>query len=283
MTQSVTNEKNPESALNSGTGTERLPSTSQCDVKRTFERKFDYLLIDEPLYKYILAVRSGDQHAFRHIEREFEADIRIIASKLFIIGADAQDVIQEALIGLHKAVKDYDPSKKNFRNFAHLCMRRQVYTAISMSQRQYNVMLNHSMLNSLDEPLLCDDSDAHQTLMDIVPDDRPDALSMLIREEEVVYNVSKLRQRLTQMEDQVLLKYQEDKSYKQIGREIGMNQKAADNSLIRIRRKALEVYEEYEKDTAANQGELVEAAPVRKGTRKSSDGFRKKGAEKQNR
>jgi len=189
--------------------------------------------------------RGGDESAFNELMRIFEPELRMIAQRLYIAGSDINDVLQETYIGLWRAVVDYrDDAGTSFHNFAiNVCCKRRVYTAIKASNgKKFKI---HNTAESLDRPIVTDDDDGSQTLADFIVDHNPSPLDMIINKSEYMDNVSELHSKMTSMEQTVFDSFTKDNTYEEIGKELDIKPKAADNALMRIRKKATKIYTEY--------------------------------------
>lgn len=189
--------------------------------------------------------RMGDESAFNELMRIFEPELRMIAQRLYIAGSDINDVLQETYIGLWRAVVDYrDDAGTTFHNFAiNVCCKRRVYTAIKASNgKKFKI---HNTAESLDRPIVTDDDDGSQTLADFIVDHNPSPLDMIINKSEYTDNVSELNSKMTGMEQTVFDSFTKDNTYEEIGKELDIKPKAADNALMRIRKKATKIYTEY--------------------------------------
>jgi RNA polymerase sigma-H factor len=189
--------------------------------------------------------RGGDESAFNELMRIFEPELSMIAQRLYIAGSDINDVLQETYIGLWRAVVDYrDDAGTSFHNFAiNVCCKRRVYTAIKASNgKKFKI---HNTAESLDMPIVTDDDDGSQTLADFIVDHNPSPLDMIINKSEYVDNVSELHSKMTSMEQTVFDSFAKDNTYEEIGKELDIKPKAADNALMRIRKKATKIYTEY--------------------------------------
>lgn len=193
----------------------------------------------------VYRARAGDESAFSELMKIFEPELRMIAQRLYISGSDTSDVLQETYIGLWRAVMDYkDDAGTSFHNFAiNVCCKRRVYTAIKASNGQKFKI--HNMAESLDRPIVTDDDDGGQTLADFIVDHTPSPLDMIINKSEYVDNVSELHSKMTGMEQIVFDSFAKDNTYEEIGKELDIKPKAADNALMRIRKKATRIYTDY--------------------------------------
>lgn len=153
----------------------------------------------------------------------------------FLIGADKEDLIQEGMIGLYKAILDYNSTKKaSFKTFADLCITRQIITAIKASTRQKHIPLNSYL--SLDKPLFDEDTDitfGESMRSDLYnePEER------VIRDEKIENIKNAMSEVLSSMERDILKLYLSGKSYKEISAAVGKDQKAIDNALQRVKKK----------------------------------------------
>jgi len=193
--------------------------------------------------------REGDESAFNELMRIFEPELRMIAQRLYIAGSDVSDVLQETYIGLWRAVVDYrDDAGTSFHNFAiNVCCKRRVYTAIKASNgKKFKI---HNTAESLDRPIVTDDDDGSQTLADFIVDHNPSPLDMIINKCEYLDNVNELQSKMTSMEKTVFDSFTKDNTYQEIGEELDIKPKAADNALMRIRKKATKIYTDYHSES----------------------------------
>jgi RNA polymerase sporulation-specific sigma factor len=165
--------------------------------------------------------------------------VRAKARSYFLIGADKEDIIQEGMIGLFKAIRDYKVDKlTSFRAFAELCITRQIITAIKTATRQKHIPLNSYV--SLNKPIYDEESD--RTLMDIISTNKiTNPEDIIISREEFIFIERKMGEILSSLEWKVLMAYLEGKSYQEIAVELKRHVKSIDNALQRVKRK-LEKY-----------------------------------------
>ena len=180
-------------------------------------------------------LRAGDDEAERALYERFKQTVRSRAHTYFLIGADHEDLVQEGMIGLYKAVCEYDPNKAaSFRSFADLCITRQILTAIKNATRK-----KHSPLNtyvSLDVPKY--ENDEGQTLFDTMQNLRViDPEEELIGREEYDRIQTSCRENLSSLEQTVLGMYLGGYSYQQIAQHLDRPPKSIDNALQRIKHK----------------------------------------------
>lgn len=183
----------------------------------------------------VAAAQSGDMTAHEFLLGKYRSIIMSKAKSYFIAGADRDDLLQEGLIGLHKAIRDFCPDRgASFRPFAEMCITRQVITAVKAASRQKHAPLNYYL--SLDKPIYTDGTD--RQLMDILPDNRvSDPEEMFLVREQLSSVQASLRQMLSEFEFDVFLLYLNDQSYREIAAHLDTTPKAVDNALCRVKRK----------------------------------------------
>lgn len=184
----------------------------------------------------IAKARSGRLDAFEAIISKYHGFVKLKASSYFMSGGDTDDLVQEGLIGLTKAIRDYrDDREASFRSFAELCITRQIITAIKTASRQKHQPLN-TYLSLSHSPTSHDDGEC--SLGDILPGSPiHDPLNVVISSEEVASLKDCLGRLLSDLETSVLSLYLEGLSYEQIAEDIGYDTKSVDNALQRIKRK----------------------------------------------
>ena len=187
----------------------------------------------------VMRARNGDQKALDELIRRYHGFVRLKASSYFLAGGDADDLIQEGLIGLYKAVRDFSPELSSFRSFAELCVTRQIITAIKSATR-----FKHSPLNtyiSFSNTPAGQDSDSDVTLGDALPGPSVDDPSIcVISTEELQSLVFSLGTGLSKLEADALKLYLEGSSYEEMAEELGCDTKTIDNALQRVKRKVLQ-------------------------------------------
>ena len=179
--------------------------------------------------------RQGDNDAQEYLIGKYKNFVRAKARSYFLIGADKEDIIQEGMIGLYKAIRDYRPDKlSSFRAFAELCITRQIITAIKTATRQKHIPLNSYI--SLNKPIYDEDSD--RTLLDVISGTRvTDPEELVISQEDFDDIESKMGEILSSLEWNVLMYYLEGKSYQDIAAGLDRHVKSIDNALQRVKRK----------------------------------------------
>ena len=186
-----------------------------------------------------LKARNGDGVAMDQLIRRYTGFVRLKASSYFLAGGDAEDLIQEGLIGLYKAVRDYRTDKEtSFRSFAELCVTRQIITAIKTATRFKHAPLNTYV--SFSHTPAGQESDGDCTLGDALPGPAVDEPSIcVISTEELQSLVGCLGSGLSGLEADSLRLYLEGSSYEQMAEELGCDTKTIDNALQRVKRKVL--------------------------------------------
>ncbi len=205
------------------------------DLKDIMLSKFDYLS-DEDI---VQAVHDNDSEALEYLINKYRNFVRAKARSYFLIGADREDIIQEGMIGLYKAIRDFRGDKlASFKAFAELCITRQIITAIKTATRQKHIPLNSYV--SLDKPIYDEESD--RTLMDVICGSQvSDPEELIINQEEFVGLEDKMSEILSDLERKVLMLYLDGRSYQEIAVDLNRHVKSIDNALQRVKRK-LEKY-----------------------------------------
>jgi RNA polymerase sporulation-specific sigma factor len=186
---------------------------------------------------YLIALaKQGDPTAYDRIVRRYYGFVRLKASSYFLTGGDSDDLIQEGLVGLYKAVRDYRTDRESsFRNFAELCITRQIITAVKTATRNKHMPLNQYVSFSSTP---ASSVDGEPTLDEILPGPAVhDPVNQVISSEEIQSLVACLSSALSELESRVLSLYLDGNSYEQIGERIGCDTKTVDNALQRVKRK----------------------------------------------
>lgn len=183
--------------------------------------------------------RNGDIDAQEYLINKYKNYVRAKARTYFLLGGDKEDLIQEGMIGMYKAIRDFRSDKlSSFRAFAELCITRQIITAIKTATRQKHIPLNSYV--SLNKPIYDEDSD--RTLLDVITGNKvTDPEELIISREEFSEIEEKMGELLSSLEWKVLMYYLEGKSYQEIAEDLGRHVKSIDNALQRVKRK-LEKY-----------------------------------------
>jgi RNA polymerase sporulation-specific sigma factor len=191
----------------------------------------------------VLRARNGDDVALDALVRRYTGFVRLKASSYFIAGGESDDLIQEGLIGLYKAVRDFRTDKEtSFRSFAELCITRQIITAIKTATRFKHAPLN-TYVSFSHTPAGQDDSDC--TLGDALPGPGvDDPVVCVISTEELQSLVFCLGTGLSPLESDALRLYLEGNSYEEMAEDLGCDTKTIDNALQRVKRKVLQHQQE---------------------------------------
>lgn len=190
--------------------------------------------------------RAGDTVAVEYLLNKYKNFVRSKTRSYFLIGADHEDIVQEGMIGLYKAIRDFRPEKlSSFRAFAELCITRQIITAIKTATRQKHIPLNSYV--SLNKPLYDEESD--RTLLDVCAEGHSaNPEELLISQEDLRGIHQKIDEVLSGLEQEVLAAYLDGKSYQEIADMLGRHVKSIDNALQRVKRKL----EKYLEESAAD-------------------------------
>lgn len=192
-------------------------------------------LTDEEM---ISLFRDGDQEAMEKLLEKYKGMVLEKAKSMYILGGDSEDLIQEGMLGLFKAVRDFDCGRDaSFRTFAQLCVTRQLYTAVKASARKKHLPLNSAV--SLSSPLREENGDERdEELLDFLeadPSSNPEAF--LIGQEETERLEEMIEKELSPLEKQVLELYLTGMGYVEIAHVLNRDEKSTDNALQRIRAK----------------------------------------------
>ena len=186
-----------------------------------------------------MRARNGDGKALDELMRRYQGFVRLKASSYFLAGGDSEDLIQEGLIGLYKAVRDFRADKEtSFRSFAELCVTRQIITAIKTATRFKHAPLNTYV--SFSHTPAGQEPDGDCTLGDALPGRSVDDPSVcVISTEELQSLVFALGSGLSKLEADALKLYLEGESYEEMAERLGCDTKTIDNALQRVKRKVL--------------------------------------------
>ena len=193
-------------------------------------------LTDEEI---ISQIKEGDEQALSFLLEKYKDLVNSKVGKYFIIGAEKEDIIQEGMIGLFKAIKNFNEEKQNtFKSFANICIERQLITAIKTSNRQKHMPLNSYL--SLSTSSYEDDDDNEKTLLDVLNNKMAeDPLDTLTKKEYYSNVEMQIDKSLSTFEKQVLRKFIKGDSYVKIAEELEAPVKSVDNAIQRIRKKAM--------------------------------------------
>jgi len=204
------------------------------------QRKLAYYTNDDLNNKtdneLVASAKNGNEEALECLFNKYKELVNMKVSKYFIIGAEREDIVQEGMIGLYKAVKNYEDDKQNsFKSFANLCIERQLITAIKTSNRQKHIPLNSSL--SLNTPVYENDEDA--SLMEVFNSKiAEDPLDTITKKEYYKIVGSKIDKHLSDFEKKVLTRFAAGESYVKIAEKLDSPVKSIDNAIQRIRKKA---------------------------------------------
>ena len=190
-------------------------------------------LTDEEL---IVLFRDGDQEAMEKLLNKYKEMVLRKAKSMYILGGDSDDLIQEGMLGLFKAVRDYDCGRDaSFRTFAQLCVTRQLYTAVKASSRKKHLPLNTAI--SLSRPVREDGEEDEEFLDCLEADASSNPEVYLIGQEEIERLEEKIEKELSPLEKQVLELHLTGMGYVEIAHVLNRDEKSTDNALQRIRTK----------------------------------------------
>lgn len=192
-----------------------------------FEEKLDEEIVVE--------AKMGNERAQEYLITKYENFVKAKAKSYFLIGADKEDIYQEGMIGLYKAIRDFKPDKlSSFKAFAELCVTRQIITAIKTATRQKHIPLNTYV--SLNKPIYEEESD--RTLLDVLAGLRiSDPEELVISQEQMTHIENEISKVLSELEQEVLASYLDGKSYQEIACDLDRHAKSIDNALQRVKRK----------------------------------------------
>lgn len=204
-----------------------LLKSEKIQVIQQFEQLTDEAIVGQ--------VHLGNSDALDFLISKYRLFVKAKARSYFLIGADREDIIQEGMIGLYKAIRDFREDKlASFRAFAELCITRQIITAIKTATRQKHIPLNSYI--SLDKPIY--DEESERTLMDVITSPiSEDPEHLMINREDYSHLEKKMGEVLSELEQQVLIRYLEGQSYNEISEELNRHVKSIDNALQRVKRK----------------------------------------------
>ena len=206
-----------------------LHGATYADRWRTAEERTD----DE----LVMSSRAGDDEALTMLLTKYRAFARVKARSYFLVGADREDIVQEGMIGLYKAIRDFNPDmQSSFRAFAELCVTRQIITAIKTATRQKHGPLNNYV--SFERPVGGRDDEGERCLGDVLPTVAiSDPADLVISAERIRALQAHFDEVLSDLETEVLRLYVEGKSYQEIAERLQRHVKSIDNALQRIKRK----------------------------------------------
>lgn len=183
----------------------------------------------------VIEAKLGSTRAQEFLISKYENFVKAKSKSYFLIGADKEDIYQEGMIGLYKAIRDFNPEKlTSFKAFAELCITRQIITAIKTATRQKHIPLNTYV--SLNKPIYEEESD--RTLIDVLSELKiTDPEELIIGKEQIKHIEDKMSKVLSDLEMEVLQSYLDGKSYQEIASDLDRQAKSIDNALQRVKRK----------------------------------------------
>ncbi|WP_435791332.1 RNA polymerase sporulation sigma factor SigH [Clostridium sp.] len=192
-----------------------------------FEERFDE--------EVVIEAQKNNVRAQEYLINKYKNFVKAKAKSYFLIGADKEDIYQEGMIGLYKAIRDFKADRlSSFRAFAEICVTRQIITAIKTATRQKHIPLNTYI--SLNKPIYDEESD--RTLLDVLSGAKiTDPEELVISREEVISIQNEIGEVLSELEMEVLMSYLDGKSYQEIACDLDRHAKSIDNALQRVKRK----------------------------------------------
>ena len=183
----------------------------------------------------VIEAQKRNVRAQEYLINKYKNFVKAKAKSYFLIGADKEDIYQEGMIGLYKAIRDFRADRlSSFRAFAEICVTRQIITAIKTATRQKHIPLNTYI--SLNKPIYDEDSD--RTLLDVLSGAKiTDPEELVISREEVISIQNEIGEVLSELEMEVLMSYLDGKSYQEIACDLDRHAKSIDNALQRVKRK----------------------------------------------
>ena len=191
----------------------------------------------------IKLAQQGNKLAIEYLINNNMDIVYAKAKYFFIKGLDKEDVVQEGMVGLYKAIRDYKSERRaSFRGFSQLCVHRQLVSAIKRANRQKHIPLNTSA--SIDKTLDYDDEQG-RSFNEILPDKQANLEEKFIHQEVLSLIFEDMEKELTKLESEVFFHYLDNRSYQEISDKLGVNLKAVDNALQRARKKIEEIKVNY--------------------------------------
>ena len=183
----------------------------------------------------VMDSKAVNNKAQEYLISKYENFVKAKAKSYFLIGADKEDIYQEGMIGLYKAIRDFNPEKStSFKAFAEICVTRQIITAIKTATRQKHIPLNTYV--SLNKPIYEEESE--RTLLDVLSGLKiSDPEELMISKEQMHFIEDKISKVLSELEKEVLTSYLDGKSYQEIACDLERHAKSIDNALQRVKRK----------------------------------------------
>jgi RNA polymerase sporulation-specific sigma factor len=204
-------------------------------VARISQNSQSQLQVDDGFL--IALAKQGNADAYDRLVRRYYGFVRLKASSYFLAGGDSDDLIQEGLVGLYKAIRDYRTDRESsFRNFAELCITRQIITAVKTATRNKHTPLNQYLSFSSSPSSAA--AEGEPTLDEVIPGPSVhDPVNQVISSEELQALVACLSTVLSDLESRVLSLYLDGYSYEDVGKRLDCDTKTVDNALQRVKRK----------------------------------------------
>lgn len=204
-------------------------SLGECSTEKT-RINFDELSDEET----VGLAQAGNQDAVEHLLLKYQKLVYIWTRPYFLQGAEDDDLLQEGMIGLYKAIRDFSPGSSSFWSFAKLCITRNIISAIKGTTRQKHIPLNS--YTSLHKPIY--DVEGDRTLMEVLENNKVDDPETLVIDRERLYNTQRhIKEVLSEFEYKVFRLYINGLSYKEMAERLGTHTKSIDNALCRIKNK----------------------------------------------
>jgi RNA polymerase sporulation-specific sigma factor len=205
-------------------------------LEKIIRASVDNLCFEERLdEEIVIEAQKNNGRAQEYLINKYKNFVKAKAKSYFLIGADKEDIYQEGMIGLYKAIRDFKADRlSSFRAFAEICVTRQIITAIKTATRQKHIPLNTYI--SLNKPIYDEESD--RTLLDVLSGAKiTDPEELVISREEVISIQNEIGEVLSELEMEVLMSYLDGKSYQEIACDLDRHAKSIDNALQRVKRK----------------------------------------------
>ena len=205
-------------------------------LEKIIRASVDNLCFEERLdEEVVIEAQKNNVRAQEYLINKYKNFVKAKAKSYFLIGADKEDIYQEGMIGLYKAIRDFKADRlSSFRAFAEICVTRQIITAIKTATRQKHIPLNTYI--SLNKPIYDEESD--RTLLDVLSGAKiTDPEELVISREEVISIQNEIGEVLSELEMEVLMSYLDGKSYQEIACDLDRHAKSIDNALQRVKRK----------------------------------------------
>ena len=205
-------------------------------MQNLYFQKEEYNNLDDN--EVITKIKQGDKKALNYLLDKYTDVVSMKAGKYFIVGAEKEDIIQEGLIGLFKAIKSFNPEKQSsFKTFANLCVERQLQTAIKSSMRQKHMPLN----SYLSLNISAYDENEDTSLLEVFETENAaeDPLDIVTKKEYYTFVEDRIDETLSDFEKQVLHRYTNGESYTEIAEKLDAPVKSVDNAIQRIRKKTI--------------------------------------------